>query len=339
MELELDVGEGAARSRVSISEGPRATTLQAMVIALQRGGPGWQLRVQAAPGHYVAAVTTADVFALLAGTLTSLLAFYAALRNDRQRKADAERGANLQLVADVLDAIPTPVGVKDADSRFLMMNAAMATALGFDEKDLAGKGDIDVYPPEQAHANRTRDLQALASDQPIRFEATYTLPSGQIIDAICAKVALRRAGAAPLIVTTVMDVSDSRRLRHELQERERQAIRAHDFLQRLFDSLPIPFMLKDEQLRWHMVNHAFLDMFGLTRERCLGLTDREVWGPERGGRYAGEDQYLLASERALTVEETFTSVNGEELWCIKSTWSAVRTTSATSSSLRSTSVT
>jgi len=448
VQVELEIGQGHARTRVSTFEGAWPQSVQSIVIPLQRSGTGWQLRVLAAPGRYVAGVTTTDVLALLAGIVASLMAFHAVVRRDRhrdrearalrttlrqsesrfmqltraapflvwmtdeklaltyanpvwsaftglseadsmghgwmealhpddraqvtrvtaeaaqakapfsvqcrlrdarggerwllsngqplhdargqlsgyigvgidvtqQRKADAEREANLRLVADVLDAIPAPVGVKDADSRFVMMNAAMATALGFDEKGLAGKGDIDVYTPEQAHANRARDLEALQSDQPIHFETTYTLPSGQVIDALGAKVALRRAGAAPLIVTTIMDVSESRRLQRELQESERQAIGAHDFLQRLFDSLPIPFMLKDEQLRWHMVNRAFLEMSGLTRERCLGLTDREVWGSERGARYASEDEYVLVSGRPITVEETFTSVNGEDLWRIK----------------------
>jgi len=351
------------------------------------------------------------------------------------RQADAEREANLRLVADVLDAIPAPVGVKDANLRFVMMNAAMCRSLGMTAQELSGRTDLDLYPREQAERNRERDREALNADRPVRFETRYALPSGEVIDALGAKVALRRDGAAPLVVTTIMDVSDSRALQRKLEDSERlldsilnalpfpiyakardgsclmaneqgldlfglareellgktnedlfpkeqaaryrredgeafdrgsplvteeqfehprlgprwivktktplrlgsgrellvvsimditerraaeqQAIGAHDFLQRVFDALPIPFMLKDDRMRWRMVNRAFLEMSGLDREQCLGRTDLEVWGPERGARYASEDEYILVSGRPLSVEEPFTSTNGEEMWRIK----------------------
>jgi len=351
------------------------------------------------------------------------------------RRADAERDANLQMIADVLDAIPAPVGVKDANSRFIMMNAAMGAILGMSQEEMIGKSDFDIYSPEQARTNRARDLQALNSDEPVRLEARYRLPSGQQIDTIGAKIALRRKGAAPLVVTTIMDVSESRRLQRELEDSERlleailnslpfpiwakardgrclmanergiellgipredllgkpdwelfpheqaarfrkedeqafaldrtftaeqqvdhaslgprwyvrtktplrlgsshellvvsymditerraaeqQAIGAHDFLQRLFDSLPIPFMLKDAQLRWQMVNRAMLEMSGLRREDVLGRTDHEIWGAEKAAIFASEDENVLASSREFITEEAFTPVAGEALWRIK----------------------
>ncbi|MCC7549822.1 MAG: PAS domain-containing protein [Burkholderiales bacterium] len=113
-----------------------------------------------------------------------------------------------------------------------------------------------------------------------------------------------------LLVVSCMDITERR-------EAQQQAVGAHGFLQRVFDSLPIPFMLKDDQLRWRMVNDAFLEMSGLTRERCLGRTDTDIWGSERGARYAREDKYILGSGRTLAGEEPFVSVRGEEMWRIK----------------------
>lgn len=351
------------------------------------------------------------------------------------RRADAEREANLQLVADVLDAIPAPVGVKDADSRFVIVNDAMCRSLGIQRADFIGKNDFDVYPAEQARTNRARDVEALAATQPVHFALTYTLRSGRVIDTIGAKVALRREHAAPLVITTLMDVSESRRLQRELEESQRlldailnalpfpifaktrdgrcvlandagaallgttreallgktdealcpaelipahrqqdeeafasdrpyaveeqfdhpqlgprwifktktplrlnggrellvvsymditqrrdaeqQAIGARDFLQRVFDTLPIPLVLKDDQLRWQMVNVAQLEMSGLRREQCLGRTDVEIWEAERAHRYMLEDREVLSSMRALTVEEAFMPLHGSEIWRIK----------------------
>ncbi|MCW5622866.1 MAG: PAS domain S-box protein, partial [Burkholderiales bacterium] len=338
-------------------------------------------------------------------------------------------------VADVLNAIPAPVGVKDADSRFVIMNDAMCQFLDVRRADLIGKNDFDVHPAEQARTNRARDLEALAATQPVRFAVTYCLHSGRMIDAIGAKVALRREHAAPLVITTLMDVSESRRLQREIEESrhlldailnalpfpifaktregrcalanhagaalfgttreallgktdealfpaalvsvhrqqdeeafasdrpyaveeqfdhpqlgprwifktktplrlnggrellvvsymditqrraaEQQAIGARDFLQRVFDTLPIPLVLKDDQLRWQMVNVAQLEMSGLTREQCLGRTDVEIFGTERARSYVQEDLAVLSSMRALTVEEPFMPLRGPEIWRLK----------------------
>ncbi len=435
----LYVGHGSARQRVAEHGETAGEGGEAVLLSLDRGSQHWQLDVRPAYGRLEPALHGTDVAALLAGVLASLMVFLVVRRREtialaRLDSAERELEANLRLVADVLDAIPAPVGVKDADSRFVMMNAAMCASMGMNAQQLEGKGDFDVYPAEQARINIARDREALASDRPVRFETRYSLPTGEVIDAIGAKFALRRDGSAPLVVTTIMDVSESRKLQRQLEESERlldailnalpfpvyakaqdgrclvvndsgaalfdmaredvlgkldrelfpqqqadlfraqdktafagerpyaveeqyehprlgtrwmfktktpvrlgerqllvvsymditerraaeqQAIGARDFLQRVFDSLPIPFMLKDDRLRWHMVNRAFLEMSGLTREQCLGRTDVEVWGPERGALYTQEDESILGSGGTISVEESFVSVHGEELWRIK----------------------
>jgi len=436
---ELYVGPDSALQRVAGLGAAEDGRGQSVLLSLDRGNQRWRLDVRPAPGHLEPALHATDVAALLAGLLASFTAFLTVRRREivnleQLHSAEREREANLQLMAEVLDAIPAPVGVKDADSRFVMMNAAMCASIGMSAQQLQGKGDFDVYPPAQARTNIARDREALASDCPVRFETRYALPTGEVIDAIGAKFALRRDGYAPLVVTTIMDVSDSRKLQRQLEESERlldailnalpfpvyakardgsclmvndsgaalfdmaredvlgkldrelfppeqadryraqdetafageqpfaveehyehprlgtrwmfktktpirlgerqllvvsymdvterrtaeqQAIGAHDFLQRVFDSLPIPFMLKDDRLRWRMVNRAFLEMSGLTREQCLGRNDVEIWGPERGARYTEEDESILDSGGTISVEESFLSVHGEELWRIK----------------------
>ncbi|MFZ2406624.1 MAG: PAS domain S-box protein [Methylobacter sp.] len=65
----------------------------------------------------------------------------------------------------MIDTLPMMAWFKDTDSRFLVVNQALATASSHSEDDLVGKSDLDIWPREHAEAYRADDAEVMATRQ------------------------------------------------------------------------------------------------------------------------------------------------------------------------------
>ncbi len=74
---------------------------------------------------------------------------------------EALRESN-QLVESIVDNVPLMIFVKEAkDLRFVTFNKAGEALLGLDRKDLLGKSDRELFPPEQAAFFMAKDREVL----------------------------------------------------------------------------------------------------------------------------------------------------------------------------------
>ena len=68
----------------------------------------------------------------------------------------------------LLDHLPDPIFLKDADCRFTRVNVAMAQVLGVDDPALAvGKSDADYFTPEHAAAALADEHEVMATGRPL----------------------------------------------------------------------------------------------------------------------------------------------------------------------------
>jgi len=81
---------------------------------------------------------------------------------DRNRtRAFANARMTLQLL---IDQVPDYLWIKDPESRFVVVNKALAAGSGFaTTSDLVGRSDFDIHPPEAARVFRAREMEVLAS--------------------------------------------------------------------------------------------------------------------------------------------------------------------------------
>jgi PAS domain S-box-containing protein len=81
---------------------------------------------------------------------------------DRKR-ADRDLQESKQLIESVVENVPLMIFLKEArDLRFVVFNKAGEDLLGYDRKDLLGKNNLDLFPPEQAAHFMAKDREALA---------------------------------------------------------------------------------------------------------------------------------------------------------------------------------
>jgi two-component system cell cycle sensor histidine kinase/response regulator CckA len=83
---------------------------------------------------------------------------------ERKRRDEELREAKL-LIDAVIENIPLMVFLKESrDLRFVVFNRAGEDLLGYDRKELLGKNNLDLFPPEQAAFFMAKDREVLATD-------------------------------------------------------------------------------------------------------------------------------------------------------------------------------
>ena len=103
-----------------------------------------------------------------------------AMRERLARQALELRNADARMAA-ILDSMPDLAWMKDTMGRFTAVNRAFATAKGFaDPREMLGKTDLDINPPELARGYRSDDAELLVSRGTRRIEEQHVQADGGI---------------------------------------------------------------------------------------------------------------------------------------------------------------
>jgi diguanylate cyclase (GGDEF)-like protein/PAS domain S-box-containing protein len=126
--------------------------------------------------------------------------------------------ATTHMFTTVLDALPFGLFWKDRDSFILGCNRKFAEDSGVsDPEDMVGKTNLDFYPPAQAKAYRTDDLEVITTGvSKLGIQEPLLLATGEIAWVETNKVPLRNnAGEIIGVLGTYRDVTESHRARNE----------------------------------------------------------------------------------------------------------------------------
>jgi len=98
------------------------------------------------------------------------------------------------------------------------------------------------------------------------------------------------------------------------REANRELRRSRNLLQAMSDRTPAVTYVKDLEGRYLFVNQSFLDLFHVPREKMLGHTDVDLFGPEIAERFRQMDRRVVAANVALTEEEVVPVDVGERTY-------------------------
>ena len=145
-----------------------------------------------------------------------------AMRERLARQALELRNADARMAA-ILDNMPDLAWMKDIEGRFTAINRAFAAAKGFDDpRQVLGKTDLDIQPPELARSYRSDDAEVMASRDTRRIEERHAHVDGSIRFIETIKTALIDAdGRVSGTVGVARDITERRQA-----ESDREARRA-----------------------------------------------------------------------------------------------------------------
>ena len=122
----------------------------------------------------------------------------------------------------VLNTIPAPIFVKDADGRFLECNEAMSALVGKPREEIVGRTVMDFLPPERARRYHEADLQAMADGERLQYMEQVPNADGQPLDMILHKVPLPGPnGRCHGLVVVLLDITERKRAEAELLQAQK----------------------------------------------------------------------------------------------------------------------
>lgn len=239
-----------------------------------------------------------------------------------QREQEQHRHTH-EFVQRLLDLLPWPVYVKDAQSRYIMMNEAMARDSFIPREELLNTtGLADNASAATMRAHFEEDGEVLAGRRILREEQIRHPNTGRDTFRILAKARCLDAQGEPVIVGSSVDLTELRQTEHELKvalEREtRLRERTEAFIQRLIDVIPDPFYVKREG-HYILINEAFAEYQGRSRKDLLdpGQEFPHLSDFTRQ-RSLEEDRRVLGGAEVLREEHTHRRLTGEEVYRVVS---------------------
>ena len=261
--------------------------------------------------------------ATLAMPLVALAAFLPAYRRLRRtRLLHGEQMSRYRAFTQrLIDVIPQPVYVKDAQARYLMVNKSLAHRLQQTPEALIGQTSYSLLNDESIREfTRQEDASVLAGDN-VSNELRDTDPlTGKVRYRMIMKGSCLNAEGEQVIVGANFDLTPWREaeqalqealLREQAQQRELQA-----FLQRLIDVIPYPIYVKDTESRYQMVNQAFLTDKQRSAKDLIGQTGLPASRAERLQQVYQEDRAVLAGQSVHKEEQRTHARTGKEIFRI-----------------------
>lgn len=224
--------------------------------------------------------------------------------SDKDHGARSPPAPAAALFEHVLNAVGNPVFIKDEQFLYVFVNEALCTLLGMARERIIGRTDYDLFPTLQADGFRAQDQHVLSTREPAMREEYVRTAQGEERLVCTRKAVFEDERGRLMVVASVEDITH--RAHNESQTR-----RAHDFMERLIDALPVPMFVRNRERRFAAVNAAYCEFTGRTREQLLGAHFHTVY-PDREARkrVQARDDAVFASRGSATHEVVLADAQG-----------------------------
>lgn len=209
---------------------------------------------------------------LILGLLSSVWFWNVSLRKEVKKRTIILR-ENEQFLNNIIKHIPNVVFVKSAtDSKYIFFNSSGENSTGYNDKDILGRSDFDIFPEEQANRIFLSDQELLSSKGLIDIpeEIIQTKHHGQKIFHTKKLPIFDEEGMPKFILGIAEDITEKKRSElalKESDERLRAAIAAIDE----------GFVIYDQEDRLVYCNQKFREIYPQISEIILpGVSFKEL---------------------------------------------------------------
>jgi len=244
---------------------------------------------------------------VLLGAIVVLLGWFVVERKRAATALSEER----RLLRTLIDNMPDYIYVKDAASRFVVANRAVAGLMGANNPDkLLGKTDFDFFSKELATAFFSDEQAILQSGRSVLNQEERTVDAHGISQwTSTSKVPWRdELGQVVGIMGIGRDITERKQAEDALRKSEERF--------RLFmDNSPTVTWIKDVEGRYVYISETFQKSLGVRPEERIGKTDLEVYPLAMAEQLRNNDQAALAAGHAIEVTEEASSADGKKcIW-------------------------
>lgn len=184
-----------------------------------------------------------------------LISYYdvTTMKEREEQLADALEKA--KLAEAVIDSVPNPMFVKDAQLTFVMVNEAFAQLHDRSAKDMIGRRASDFLPEETALSFEDSERQVLVTGEVFESEELFE-DNGTERCRILRKNRVQTASGTDYVACSLFDVT-------ELKRREVESQNMHTHLAGILESLPAAVIIYDAEDRFVLTNKRLQDTLPL----------------------------------------------------------------------------
>jgi PAS domain S-box-containing protein len=205
--------------------------------------------------------------------------------------------AELARLAKVAELTSNEVFIQDADRQTIWANRAFLETTGLTEETALGRRVRDIVDFGSTDPATLAGLaDAVAGERGFKGEFRCRLQSGEVRWFNLDSHAMHDAdGAVQGYVNVLTDLTDIRRLNRQLEENLA-------LIDALFDTIPVPVVLKDVDGRYIRLNRAYADLFATDPADVLGKDASTVIDTGAAAIHLAVDHELLAGPGKKTYE-------------------------------------
>ena len=220
-------------------------------------------------GHVVWALLNVSMVRRLNG---APLHFVAQAQDITARKqTELELAANRRFLADLIDAIPLPLTVKDDQRRFVIVNEATGHFHHRPAGDFLNKLDSDFYSPEHVKQNWAEDDAVVDSGAPLQEEQSFQTISGELRWVIKYKRRIVSPDGRRWLINGLLDITERKHAEIALKQSDAR-------FRALTELSSDWYWEQDENLRYTMLSAEVMGTVGLSPESHVGKTRWELPG-------------------------------------------------------------
>ncbi|PAS99212.1 MAG: hypothetical protein BSR46_08970 [Candidatus Dactylopiibacterium carminicum] len=228
--------------------------------------------------------------------------------NQSEVRDYARRMAELSMrveafIQRLIHAIPHPIYVKDADSRYLMVNEAIAEQWGMRAEDMIGQTSCELFGDRVGSMIEEEDRRILAGQTIRKEDQAFDDRTGALRYWAVSKTRCLDAEGRGIIVGANYEITDLRRAEVEAREALDKQTLTRGFLQTVFDALPFASYVKNETLAYIMTNTAFDEFY----ERAAGHPEvvyaEDFVSADIAARIESFDQEVMMADGGVLTRE------------------------------------
>ncbi len=137
-----------------------------------------------------------------------------------RKQAEEALGESRNYLNEIINAVADPMFVKDQEHRWVLVNDAFCTFVGYARKELLGKSEYDFFERDEADIFRSNDERILATGKENINEELFTDARGIVHTIVTKKTLYRDKTSQKFIVGIIRDVTEQKAAEEEKKQLE-----------------------------------------------------------------------------------------------------------------------
>ena len=229
--------------------------------------------------------------------------------SERKRAEEALRESESRFQA-FLDNSPNLIFIKDPQGRYLLVNKEFERVLARKEEAILGRGDEQLFPPEQAAAFRANDRRVLETGKATEFEEAALHADGPHTSIVHKFPLFAADGRICALGGVATDISARKRAEEVVRRREEEH-------RRLIENVPEVVWKADPLGNAFFISEKIEDLFGYTAQEVYEGGAR-LWfarmHEEDRERVAEAYAKLFSESQPFDVEYRIQHRDGRWMW-------------------------